>query len=131
MTPAPRARVTIATRVFAAMQCLMGNIQASRRTLPWKRVSENVKFHFGGFNYQMQSSRYEDGRLAEVFLATAKTGEMLRGINRDSAIAVSLALQYGCPIEVLRDAMGREEHGGPESPIAAALDIATGREVKP
>jgi ribonucleoside-diphosphate reductase alpha chain len=40
----------------------------------------------------------------------------------DSAIAASLALQYGCPPETLRKALSRDARGNPSGPLAAALD---------
>ncbi len=118
-----------AFRIYAAVRCLGGNIQATRRVLPYRRNGITHKFELDGFRYYATFSVYEDNALAEIFLSSAKTGELLRTINRDSAIAASLALQYGCPVELLRDALGRNERGDAESPLAAALDLfTTGKE---
>jgi hypothetical protein len=40
----------------------------------------------------------------------------------DCAIAASLALQYGCPADVLRKALSRDSHGRANGPLGAALD---------
>jgi hypothetical protein len=42
---------------------------------------------------------------------------------RDSAVAASLALQFGCPLETLRRALLRDAHGVASSPLGVALDI--------
>jgi hypothetical protein len=119
-------------RIYAAIACLRGDVQASREVLPSRRRGHSIKFEFSGFKYHVGYSVYDDNRIAEVFLVSAKSGEMLRAINRDSAIAASMALQHGCPLEKLREAMGRTERGEAESPIAAALDfIVTGRDPSP
>lgn len=41
----------------------------------------------------------------------------------DAAIAASLALQHGCPVEVLRKALSRDARGNPLSPLGVALDV--------
>lgn len=119
-----------ATRIYAALRCLRGDLQVSRTVLPYRRDGETVKFELLGHKWFGNFSRYESGEVAEIFLSTAKTGDMLRNMTRDGAIAASLALQYGCPVEVLRDALGRDNAGNPETPLAAILDVATGKIVK-
>lgn len=122
---------SLATRVFAALACLRGDLQCARRVLPHRRTGETVKFELGGHKYYVTFSRFDDEMLAELFLATARTGDSLRNMTRDGAIAASLALQYGCPLKVLRHALGRDSAGKPETPLAAACDIAVGVEVTP
>jgi hypothetical protein len=41
---------------------------------------------------------------------------------RDAAVAASLALQFGCPLETLRHALLRDSHGWPSTPLGAAVD---------
>ena len=47
---------------------------------------------------------------------------------RESAIAASLALQYGCPLDVLRRALLRDPRGRASTPLGAALDLIAGGE---
>jgi hypothetical protein len=60
--------------------------------------------------------------MCEVFLQNHKPGSQSDANARDAAVAVSLALQFGCPMEVLRRALLRDAHGRPSTPLGAALD---------
>lgn len=115
----------LSARLWAAWRCLRGDL-APRRPLPARRESLQQKFELGSFRWYATWSCYPDGSPAEVFLSTAKSGELLRWMSTDAAIAASLALQYGVPASVLRAALVRGEGGEALSPLAAALDYATG-----
>lgn len=69
---------------------------------------------------------YEDGRIGEVFLTCGRTGTDLDVATRDSAIALSLALQHGCPLQVVAPAFLRNARGVPEGPLGTLVDILTG-----
>lgn len=63
--------------------------------------------------------------IGEIFVNTAgKAGSDIDTMVSDAAVAVSLALQYGCPIEVLRAAMKRNPDGAPMGLMSQALDEA-------
>jgi hypothetical protein len=72
----------------------------------------------------MTVSRFTDGRPAEVFFNNHKHDSASDMWARDTGIITSIALQHGVPIEVLRDAVGRDRAGQPTSPVGVALDIA-------
>lgn len=110
-------------RLSAAVRCLAGEVASARRVLPARRRGQTVKFEMGTFKWHMTYTRFSDFAPAEVFLSTAKTGDMLRHMSSDAAITTSLCLQYGCPFDVLREALARDSGGEPLSPLAAALDI--------
>lgn len=115
-------------RIRDAFRVLTGRCRAAgRHTLPDRRDTETVKFEFGGHKWFVSMGRFADGAPAEVFMASAKTGEMMRVMTNDSAIAASLALQYGCPVDVLVGALTRDYGGEPLSPLSAALDIVMNR----
>jgi hypothetical protein len=62
---------------------------------------------------------------AEVFVqgtGNTKPGALMADILRDTSVVISIALQYGTPIEALADAVTREDSGAPSSPIGAVLD---------
>lgn len=96
-------------------------LEQYRKTLPERRPSEQYKFEVMGFTWYATIGYYEDGSPGELFLATAKTGEMGRLLSADAAVAVSLALQYGCPAQTLIDAMTADSYGEPVSPVSLAL----------
>jgi len=71
-----------------------------RRTrLPKSRRSRTTSFTVGGAEGYMTSSEYTDGRLGEVFLKLGKQGSTLAGVMDAFSIAISIALQYGVPLE--------------------------------
>jgi hypothetical protein len=73
-------------------------LQAARERLPNRRAHEMLDFEHGGFRYIGGIGRFEDGRLAEVFLNVAKSGTAIENHARDAAITASIALQYGTPL---------------------------------
>jgi hypothetical protein len=56
-----------------------------------------------------------------------KTSSFAGVMASDAAIAASLALQHGCPVEVLRKALSRDARGNPLSPLGVALDKPVAR----
>jgi ribonucleoside-diphosphate reductase alpha chain len=93
-----------------------------RQRLPNRRLGETFEFEVAGLRYTATISRFRDGRLAEVFLQNHKPGSQSDSNARDAAVAASLALQYGCPLEVLQHALLRDSQGRPSTPLSAALD---------
>ena len=80
----------------------------SRERLPNRRWSETFTLELHGLHYLASFSRFDDGRVAEVFLQDHKPASQSDSNARDSAIAASLALQYGCALDALLcDAQGR------------------------
>jgi hypothetical protein len=67
--------------------------QVQRQRLPNRRSHEIVQFEQGAFTYIAGIGRFDDGRLAEVFLTASKTGTAVEAASRDAAIVASLALQ--------------------------------------
>lgn len=97
-----------------------------RRLLPNRRSSEFYNFEHDGHRYRASVSRFEDGSLAEVFLDGSKPDTAVAIVGRDLAVAASLALQYGCPVETLRKALSRLHSGEAAGPLGALLDIVDG-----
>jgi hypothetical protein len=98
----------------------------TRERLPNRRGSTNFTFELGTLTYTATFSRFADGRVAEVFLQNHKPGSQSDSNARDAAVAASLALQFGCPLETLRRALLRDPRGRPSTPLGAALDIIAG-----
>jgi hypothetical protein len=98
----------------------------ARQRPPNRREHESFTFDHAGMRYTAGIGRFEDGRLAEVFLNSPKTGTGIETAARDAAIATSLLLQFGCPAEVMRHALTRDADGGAAGPLGRLLDMLTG-----
>lgn len=92
-----------------------------REALPNRRNSTTIKFKLRGVSWFATVGFYPDGRIGEVFISTAKEGTDLNVATRDSAIALSIALQHGASISTLNQAMSKNHKGEPEGPIGVLL----------
>jgi len=101
-----------------------------RERLRNRRRSETFTLELHGLHYLASFSRFDDGRVAEVFLQDHKPASQSDSNARDSAIAASLALQFGCPLDVLRRALLRDAQGRASTPLGVALDIVAGHEMR-
>ena len=100
----------------------------ARRRMPRERQSITHKFSLGGHEGYITAGMYEDGTVGEIFLTDiGKEGSTLRGMMNSFATAISIALQYGVPLETLvqKFAYVRFEPEGittnPEIPFAKSL----------
>ncbi|MCB9476128.1 MAG: vitamin B12-dependent ribonucleotide reductase [Deltaproteobacteria bacterium] len=75
-----------------------------RRRLPGRRRGYTQKATIGGHKIYLRTGEYEDGGLGEIFLDMAKEGAAFRSLMNSFAIAVSLGLQHGVPLEEFVDA---------------------------
>jgi ribonucleoside-diphosphate reductase alpha chain len=102
----------------------------ARERLPDRRPSVSFTFEVGGLRYTASFSRYPDGRLGEVFLSNHKSNSAADTNARDSAIALSFALQHGADPDVIRRALCRDSQGRASGPLAQALDLILGTKGK-
>ena len=72
--------------------------------------------------YTATVSYFADGQVAEIFVSNHKTGSNADCAAKDAAILASLALQFGAPLETLRNALLRDHQGHAITPVGAALD---------
>jgi len=100
-----------------------GNRQRLR--LPNRRRTETFELEVGGLKYAATIGYFPNGRVGEVFLQNNKPGSQSDSNARDAAVAASLALQFGCPLETLRRALLRDVQGRPSTPLGAAVDAIT------
>jgi ribonucleoside-diphosphate reductase alpha chain len=70
-----------------------------RKRLPKKRPAQTVSFSVGGAEGYMIASNYPDDGLGELFIKMSKQGSTLAGVMDAFSIAISIALQYGVPLE--------------------------------
>jgi ribonucleoside-diphosphate reductase alpha chain len=96
--------------------------------MPRERQSLTHKFSIGGHEGYITAGMYEDGSVGEIFLTDiGKEGSTLRGMMNSFATAISIALQYGVPLETLVEKfsyMRFEPEGmtsNPEIPFAKSM----------
>jgi ribonucleoside-diphosphate reductase alpha chain len=77
---------------------------ANRRKLPYRRAGYTQKSRIGNHTIYLRTGEYEDGALGEIFLDMHKEGAAFRSMTNCFAIAVSLGLQHGVPLEEYVDA---------------------------
>lgn len=94
----------------------------TREKLRNRRQTLTLTVQHKNRDYIGSVSYFESGRVAEAFVQCGKVGTEIEALGRDTAVILSLALQHGCPLEVLRDAITREEDGSAAGPIGALLD---------
>jgi len=79
-----------------------GDAMPARRRMPRERQSLTHKFSIGGHEGYITAGVYEDGTVGEIFLTDiGKEGSTLRGMMNAFATSISIALQYGVPLEKL------------------------------
>jgi ribonucleoside-diphosphate reductase alpha chain len=79
-------------------------IERSRRKLPDRRKGYIQKSTVGGHKVYLHTGEYEDGELGEIFIDMHKEGAAFRSLMNNFAIAISIGLQYGVPLEEFVDA---------------------------
>jgi ribonucleoside-diphosphate reductase alpha chain len=78
--------------------------QFEREKLPSRRKGYTQKAVVGGHKVYLRTGEYEDGKLGEIFIDMHKEGAALRAMMNNFAIAISVGLQYGVPLEEYVDA---------------------------
>ena len=96
--------------------------------MPRERQSITHKFSIGGHEGYITAGMYEDGTVGEIFLTDiGKEGSTLRGMMNSFATAISIALQYGVPLETLVQKFSYMRFepegitGNPEIPFAKSM----------
>jgi ribonucleoside-diphosphate reductase alpha chain len=75
-----------------------------REKLPQRRKGYTQKAVVGGHKVYLRTGEYEDGRIGEIFIDMHKDGAAFRSLMDAFAIAISMGLQYGVPLEEFVDA---------------------------
>jgi len=86
-----------------AMSALGLPVSRERRKLPDERQSITHKFSIAGLDGYITVGMYEDGSPGEIFVTMAKQGSVISGLMDSFATSISIALQYGVPLDVLVD----------------------------
>ena len=70
-----------------------------RFSMPDRRKGYIQKASIGNHKVYLHTGEYEDGKIGEIFIDTSKEGELVKATMNNFAIAVSLGLQYGVPLD--------------------------------
>ena len=70
-----------------------------RFSMPDRRKGYIQKASIGNHKVYLHTGEYEDGKIGEIFIDTSKEGELVKALMNNFAIAVSLGLQYGVPLD--------------------------------
>ena len=85
------------------------NLKAKNQTnarfkMPDRRKGYIQKAQIGDHKVYLHTGEYDDGKIGEIFIDTNKEGELVKAMMNNFAIAISLGLQYGVPLEEYVDA---------------------------
>jgi ribonucleoside-diphosphate reductase alpha chain len=83
---------------------LIERVSREREKLPQRRKGYTQKAIVGGHKVYLRTGEYEDGRIGEIFIDMHKDGAAFRSLMDAFAIAISMGLQYGVPLEEFVDA---------------------------
>jgi ribonucleoside-diphosphate reductase alpha chain len=114
--------------VEAAVSKALAEVGPRRKRMPVERQSITHKFSIAGHEGYITAGMYEDGSVGEIFLTDiGKEGSTLRGMMNSFATAISIALQYGVPLETLVQKFSYMRFepegitGNPEIPFAKSM----------
>jgi hypothetical protein len=95
---------------------------SGRQRLPNRRQCESFEFRHAGHPFTLTAWHYPDNRIGEIFISSNRAGSQVEAVARDSAIAVSIALQFGADLQTIRAALTKDHDGQPATLLGAALD---------
>ena len=75
------------------------NDNNKRFSMPDRRKGYIQKATIGNHKVYLHTGEYEDGKIGEIFIDTSKEGELVKALMNNFAIAISLGLQYGVPLD--------------------------------
>jgi len=123
-----KAPADVDALVEAAVTKALAEAGPRRKRMPRERQSITHKFSIGNHEGYITAGMYEDGSVGEIFLTDiGKEGSTLRGMMNSFATAISIALQYGVPLETLVQKFSYMRFepegitGNPEIPFAKSM----------
>ncbi|MCP4327398.1 MAG: vitamin B12-dependent ribonucleotide reductase [Alphaproteobacteria bacterium] len=95
-SPAAQQAPAIAERI---VERVIEHHRADRRRLPQRRKGYTQKAIVGGHKVYLRTGEFQDGHIGEIFIDMHKEGAAFRSLMNNFAIAISIGLQYGVPLE--------------------------------
>ena len=77
----------------------LNDVVSKRFKMPDRRKGYIQKAAIGDHKVYLHTGEYEDGKIGEIFIDTSKEGELVKALMNNFAIAISLGLQYGVPLD--------------------------------
>ena len=108
--PAQARALLAAERLVEGLKTRLADLERAaeaareREKMPTRRKGYTQKATVGGHKVYLRTGEYDDGRLGEIFIDMHKEGAAFRSLMNNFAIAISLGLQYGVPLEEYVDA---------------------------
>lgn len=103
-TGSTREKTVVLARKIVEKGLVRDIVRSHRERLPSRRKGYTQKAVVGGHKVYLRTGEYDDGSLGEIFLDMHKEGAGFRAMMNNFAIAVSVGLQYGVPLEEFVDA---------------------------
>jgi ribonucleoside-diphosphate reductase alpha chain len=105
----------LAARAGIIAERIVERFVSGRQRLPQRRKGYTQKAIVGGHKIYLRTGEYDDGRIGEIFMDMHKEGAAFRSLMNNFAIAISIGLQYGVPLEEFVEAFTftRFEPSGP------------------
>uniref|UniRef100_UPI0035B1E7CA vitamin B12-dependent ribonucleotide reductase n=1 Tax=Paracoccus sp. TaxID=267 RepID=UPI0035B1E7CA len=100
----PQEKATIIAEKIVERIIVKEAVRSHREKLPQRRKGYTQKAVVGGHKVYLRTGEYDDGALGEIFIDMHKEGAGFRAMMNNFAIAVSVGLQYGVPLEEFVDA---------------------------
>ena len=118
--PAPQQVVQVVEKIVERI------VAGQRHKLPQRRKGYTQKAVVGGHKVYLRTGEYEDGKLGEIFIDMHKEGAAFRSLMNSFAIAISIGLQYGVPLEEYVEAFAYTRFD-PSGPVQGndAIKMAT------
>jgi ribonucleoside-diphosphate reductase alpha chain len=127
-SPEGEETVDVDAVVEQAVSKALADVGPRRKRMPVERQSITHKFSIAGHEGYITAGMYQDGSVGEIFLTDiGKEGSTLRGMMNSFATAISIALQYGVPLETLVQKFSYMRFepegitGNPEIPFAKSM----------
>ncbi|HEB79028.1 MAG TPA: vitamin B12-dependent ribonucleotide reductase, partial [Rhodospirillales bacterium] len=93
------AEAPAAVRAEKVAERIIERFVVKRHRLPQRRKGYTQKATVGGHKVYLRTGEYEDGKLGEIFIDMHKEGAAFRSLMNNFAIAISIGMQYGVPLE--------------------------------
>ncbi|MDO5528528.1 MAG: vitamin B12-dependent ribonucleotide reductase [Paracoccus sp. (in: a-proteobacteria)] len=103
-TGSPQEKAVVIAEKVVEKLIVKELIRSHREKLPQRRKGYTQKAMVGGHKVYLRTGEYDDGKLGEIFIDMHKEGAGFRAMMNNFAIAVSVGLQYGVPLEEFVDA---------------------------
>ncbi|MCQ0971241.1 vitamin B12-dependent ribonucleotide reductase [Paracoccus sp. TK19116] len=103
-TGSPQEKAAVIAEKIVERIIVKEMVRHHREKLPQRRKGYTQKAIVGGHKVYLRTGEYDDGKLGEIFIDMHKEGAGFRAMMNNFAIAVSVGLQYGVPLEEFVDA---------------------------